>query len=147
MATRVEGGEEVFSFATGLDELARAVNMRPDDVAYALVESGLALWRRGERDDSGRKANGINGGVKLEESDEVDVKPRDDAKDGSHSTSRGGAETDAAAKAGGDSTNATPAPNDLELELVITPELVEQVAREKGVKPMPMLDIAYVCDL
>ena len=35
-----------FSFPTSLEELARATNLRVDDVAFALVKSGLAQWRQ-----------------------------------------------------------------------------------------------------
>ena len=35
-----------FSFPTSLVELARATNLRLDDVAFALVGSGLAQWRQ-----------------------------------------------------------------------------------------------------
>lgn len=35
-----------FSFPTSLEDLARATNLRVDDVAFALVESGLAQWRQ-----------------------------------------------------------------------------------------------------
>ncbi|BGO95781.1 hypothetical protein NBRC10512_001618 [Rhodotorula toruloides] len=93
---RIDPVDGSFAFPTTLDELADAVNLRPDDVAFALVESGLAQWRRGE------------GVVKIEEGESA---------------------------------------TDAELELVITPELVEEVAVACRVKPMPMLDVAYVCGL
>ncbi|TNY22060.1 hypothetical protein DMC30DRAFT_173938 [Rhodotorula diobovata] len=96
-----------FAFPTTLEELARAVNLRADDVAFALVESGLATYRRGGRDE-----------VKLEE-EEADEGEREE----------------------------TAAGEARDLELVITPELVEEVALRKGVKPMPMLDVAYVCNI
>ncbi|BGP03642.1 hypothetical protein RTG_03212 [Rhodotorula toruloides ATCC 204091] len=93
---RIDPVDGSFAFPTTLDELADAVNLRPDDVAFALVESGLAQWRRGE------------GGVKVKEGESA---------------------------------------SDVELELIITPELVEEVAVACRVKPMPMLDVAYVCGL
>ncbi|BGP35527.1 hypothetical protein JCM10296v2_007365 [Rhodotorula toruloides] len=93
---RIDPVDGSFAFPTTLDELADAVNLRPDDVAFALVESGLAQWRRGE------------GGVKVEEGESA---------------------------------------SDIELELLITPELVEEVSVACRVKPMPMLDVAYVCGL
>lgn len=93
---RIDPVDGSFAFPTTLDELADAVNLRPDDVAFALVESGLAQWRRGE------------GGVKVEEGESA---------------------------------------SDVELELIITPELVEEVAVACRAKPMPMLDVAYVCGL
>lgn len=43
-----------FSFPTSLADIADATNLRPDDVAFAMVESGLAQWRRkvrGEEDE------------------------------------------------------------------------------------------------
>ncbi|GAA5820279.1 hypothetical protein JCM3770_002450 [Rhodotorula araucariae] len=89
-----------FAFPTALEELARAVNLRADDVAFALVESGLALNRRGGVAE-----------VKLEEEED---KGTDEMR---------------------------------EVEVVISPELVEEVALRKGVKPMPMLDVAYVCNV
>lgn len=38
--------EEDFSYATNLEEIAEATNLRLEDVAFALVESGLACWRK-----------------------------------------------------------------------------------------------------
>ncbi|GAA5911755.1 hypothetical protein JCM5296_001313 [Sporobolomyces johnsonii] len=95
-------GEGEFSFPTSLEDLAEAVNLRAEDVAFAMVESGLAQWRRG-RDQ---------GGVKLEEDESTDEGREEQLE-----------------------------------ELVVTPELIEAVALRRGVKPMPMLDIAYVCNL
>ncbi|CEQ42544.1 SPOSA6832_04360, partial [Sporobolomyces salmonicolor] len=94
-------GEGEFSMPTSLEDLAEAVNLRPEDVAFAMVESGLAQWRRGG-----------DVGVKLED-DESTEEGREEQLE----------------------------------ELVITPELIETVALRRGVKPMPMLDIAYVCNL
>jgi len=99
-----------FSFPTALEELARAVNLRADDVAFALVDSGLAQYRRGATAEV----------VKVEDDDE------------------GGAGGEAGSSGTGE---------ERELELVVTPELVEEVALRKGVKPMPMLDVAYVCNI
>ena len=86
---RFGGNEDDFTFPTSLTDIAEAINIRPDDAAFALVESGLAQWRR--------------------PTDEVDDE-------------------------GGEKV----------LELVISRELVEQVAKEKGVKDTPMLDLKYV---
>ncbi|GAA5931675.1 hypothetical protein JCM1841_000455 [Sporobolomyces salmonicolor] len=94
-------GEGEFSMPTSLEDLAEAVNLRPEDVAFAMVESGLAQWRRGG-----------DVGVKLED-DESTEEGREEQLE----------------------------------ELVVTPELIETVALRRGVKPMPMLDIAYVCNL
>lgn len=97
---RVDPVDGSFAFPTTLEELADAVNLRPEDVAFALVESGLAQWRRGT----------------LAGEDDVKVEEGEPA-------------------------------SDVELELLITPELVEEVALACRVKPMPMLDVAYVCGL
>ncbi|BGP51854.1 hypothetical protein JCM10450v2_007810 [Rhodotorula kratochvilovae] len=97
----IDPADGSFTFPTALDDLARAVNLRADDVAFALVESGLAQYRQGGAAE-----------VKVEEGEE----------DGGAGEVR-------------------------ELELVISPELVEEVALRKGVKPMPMLDVAYVCNI
>ncbi|GEM11115.1 histone acetyltransferase [Rhodotorula toruloides] len=97
---RVDPVDGSFAFTTTLEELADAVNLRSEDVAFALVESGLAQWRRGTLAGEGS--------VKIEEAEST---------------------------------------GDVELELVITPELVEEVAVTCRVKPMPMLDVAYVCGL
>lgn len=133
----VVDGEEVFSFATGLDELALAVNMRPDDVAYALVESGLARWRCG--DGQGGRAGShavpggtVNGTGEVVKVEEVAAVP--------------GPAAPAAVTAARGAHPVVELDRERELDLVITPELVEEVARHKGVKPMPMLDVAYVCD-
>ncbi|GAA5908901.1 hypothetical protein JCM8208_005613 [Rhodotorula glutinis] len=105
----VDPSDGSFSFPTALEELARAVNLRADDVAFALVDSGLAQYRRG----------GTAEIVKMEEDDE----------------------------GGGAEAGSSGAGEERELELVVTPELVEEVALRKGVKPMPMLDVAYVCNI
>ncbi|GAA5985392.1 hypothetical protein JCM10908_006959 [Rhodotorula pacifica] len=142
-------GEEVFSFVTGLEELAHAVNMRPDDVAYALVESGLARWRypnqgEGQLGTTGTDAaaaGGANGSggeiIKMEEEGE----PSPISAASTPAPTVTGAPSRAIG--GGEESSHM----ERELELVITPELVEEVARQKAVKPMPMLDVAYVCDL
>lgn len=91
-----EGGS--FRFPTSLKDVAEATNIRPDDAAFALVESGLAQWRRP-----------VGGGDMAE-----------------------------------DSTGAEGEEGEKVLELVISKELVEKVALEKGVKESPMLDLAYV---
>lgn len=39
-------GEDLFQFPTTLEEVGQATNLRLDDVAFALVQSGLAVWRR-----------------------------------------------------------------------------------------------------
>ncbi|GAA5932692.1 hypothetical protein JCM3775_002210 [Rhodotorula graminis] len=106
----VDPSDGSFSFPTTLEELSRAVNLRADDVAFALVESGLAQYRRG----------GTAEVVKVEDDEEA-----------------GGAAEAGSSGAG----------EERELELVVTPELVEEVALRKGVKPMPMLDVAYVCNI
>lgn len=38
--------DDMFEFPTTLEEVAQATNLRLEDVAFALVESGLAVWRR-----------------------------------------------------------------------------------------------------
>ncbi|BGP15833.1 hypothetical protein JCM10213_005683 [Rhodosporidiobolus nylandii] len=101
-----------FSFPTTLDDLAEAVNLRAEDVAFAMVESGLGRYRQGEA--RGRREAG---------EDEDEVKMEDEDEEQEHE------------KGKDDET------------LVVTPELVELVAREKKVKPVPMLDVAYVLDL
>lgn len=83
------GEESDFKFPTSLTEIAEATNIRPDDAAFALVESGLAQWRR----------------------------PVDDGEE----------------EAG-----------ERVLELVISRELVEEVARAKRVKNAPMLELRFV---
>lgn len=143
-SVEVVDGEEVFSFATGLDELAHAVNMRQDDVAYALVESGLARWRSArvaaeQQAENEVEANGLtldHDEVKMEDGTEAKSHPAPVASTAASSTPPhpGRPQLQEAA-------------TDQELELIITPELVEEVARQKGVKPMPMLDVAYVCGL
>lgn len=81
------GEESDFKFPTSLTDIAEATNILPDDAAFALVESGLAQWRRPtDEEEAGEKV----------------------------------------------------------LELIITRELVEQVAKEKGVRDTPMLDLKYV---
>lgn len=77
-----------FSFPTTLEALAKATNLRLDDVAFTLVESGLAQWRKG--------GEGVDG-------QEQSV-----------------------------------------LELCITPELVEEVAKLKGVRKLTMMEFSYV---
>ncbi|GAA5970888.1 hypothetical protein JCM11641_004495 [Rhodosporidiobolus odoratus] len=96
-----------FSFPTTLDDLAEAVNLRPDDVAFAMVESGLARYRRAVSPEASA-AGGEE--VKVETDDEKDEeqgkgKQRDD-------------------------------------EVVITPELIELVARACRVREMPILDVS-----
>ncbi|SGY83841.1 BQ5605_C009g05658 [Microbotryum silenes-dioicae] len=103
-----EEEEEEDSFPKGLIDLAQKVHLRPEDVAFALVDSGLAQWRR----DPNK--------VSSEESKDAEGE---------------GATTMIA------TTHADP---DEVLELCITEELVEQVAREKNVKPRGVLSMAYV---
>lgn len=150
-SVEVVGGEEVFSFATGLDELAHAVNMRPDDVAYALVESGLARWRSG----------GMAAADQLQAENELEANGVAVVDDGDIKMEEDGAAAKTQPRTVSSTVTSTPPPppsvagrpqlqevnTEQELELVITPELVEEVARQKGVKPMPMLDVAYVCGL
>ncbi|GAA6006722.1 uncharacterized protein JCM10292_003470 [Rhodotorula paludigena] len=107
----VDPADGSFAFPTELDELAEKVNLRADDVAFALVESGLAQWRRGGADAA------------------VEEVKREDEGEEEEGAGQGDEQTEQV------------------LELVITPELVEEVARLRGVKPMPMLDVAYVCNL
>lgn len=38
--------DDSFEFPTSLEEIAQATNLRLEDVAFAMVESGLAVWRR-----------------------------------------------------------------------------------------------------
>lgn len=150
----VVDGEEVFAFATGLDELAHAVNMRSDDVAYALVESGLARWRSGRvaaaeqpQPENQVETNGVavvvDGDVKREE-DGAEAKSRPTTVPSTAASATPPPPTPAGRPR---LQEEAPAEQEQELELVITPELVEEVARQKGVKPMPMLDVAYVCGL
>ncbi|GAA6012893.1 hypothetical protein JCM10207_008368 [Rhodosporidiobolus poonsookiae] len=103
-AGEVDAHDGAFAFPTTLDDLAEAVNLRAEDVAFAMVESGLAQWRKGGK---AARAEGEEEGaeVKMEEEEEGADEPE---------------------------------------TVVITPELVEAVAREKKVKPLPMLDVAYV---
>lgn len=54
-----EKREREFSFATSIEEVARATDLRVEDVAFALVESGLAQWRLNE---GGEEAEGEQGG-------------------------------------------------------------------------------------
>ena len=150
-SVEVVNGEEVFSFATGLDELAHAVNMRPDDVAYALVESGLARWRSG----------GMAAADQLQAENELEANGVAVVDDGDIKMEVDGAAAKTQPRTVSSTATSTPPPppsvagrpqlqeaaTEEELELIITPELVEEVARQKGVKPMPMLDVAYVCGL
>ncbi|GAA5861096.1 hypothetical protein JCM8547_008034 [Rhodosporidiobolus lusitaniae] len=115
-----DGAEDgAFDFPTTLEDLAEAVNLRAEDVAYAMAESGLAQFRQGGRKKKTRGGSEEEGEGPIEE-----VKIEDDEED------EGDGEGDGE-----------------EESVVITPELVEQVAREKRVKPMPMLDVAYVQSL
>lgn len=43
--------DSTFAFPTTLADVADATNLRPEDVAYALVEAGLARWRRKTQED------------------------------------------------------------------------------------------------
>lgn len=98
--TRDVGGQ--FAFRTTLEDVAEACNLRPDDAAFALVESGLAQWRRPVVKKRGGRGGSHDGhGTEGESGEEV-------------------------------------------LELVVSKELVEEVALRKAVKPRPMLDLAYV---
>jgi DNA-directed RNA polymerase specialized sigma subunit len=98
--------DEHFAFPTTLEDLAEAVNLRPDDVAFAMVESGLAQYRSGGKK---KVEGGGEGNVKMEEDGEEEEKEEEE-----------------------------------EETLVVTPELVELVAKERRVVPLPMLDVAYV---
>lgn len=77
-----------FAFPTSLADIADATNLRPDDVAFAMVESGLAQWRRKVRGEG-------------DEEDELE-------------------------------------------ELVITRELVEEVAERAKVRKAAYLEMAHV---
>lgn len=88
-----EQQEDGFEWGTSLEEVSERTNLRREDVAFALVESGLAVWRRTKR------VKGEFG--EEEEEEEVD-------------------------------------------ELVITPELVEEVAVKRKVKPVMVMELAHV---
>lgn len=60
---------EYFDFPTTLEDLAEAVNLRADDVAFALVESGLAQYRRGGRKKKADGGEGEEEDVKMEDSE------------------------------------------------------------------------------
>ncbi|KAL8279829.1 hypothetical protein RQP46_007679 [Phenoliferia psychrophenolica] len=91
-----EDGE--FEFPTNLEDVAYATNLRKEDVAYALVESGLASWRRRKR-------------VVKSEEDEAGIGGEDEG------------ELD---------------------ELVITPELLEEVLVKRRVKRAMVMELAHV---
>ncbi|KAM0789718.1 hypothetical protein ACM66B_006575 [Microbotryomycetes sp. NB124-2] len=97
------GGGGEFTWPTTLERIAYDVNLRPDDVSFALVQSGLAKWRRplGQVTRSNDTATGAAAHQQEEGQDEI-------------------------------------------LEVVVTKELVSQVARDKKVKPKGMLDLDKV---
>ncbi|GAA6027436.1 hypothetical protein JCM8097_007863 [Rhodosporidiobolus ruineniae] len=113
-------GKKDFDFPTTLDDLAEAVNLRAEDVAFALVESGLAQNRQGGR----RREKKADGDGKPPPEEDREVKMEEDDGEGEREVAEQEEES-----------------------LVVTPELVELVAVEKRVKPMPMLDVAYVLDV
>ncbi|SCV74673.1 BQ2448_7702 [Microbotryum intermedium] len=121
-----EEDEEDDTFPTDLIELARRVHLRPEDVAFALVDSGLAQWRRDPTKtildaskDKGKTTEEMGEGVMTTMSSTTTTMS-------STTTTMGGADSDEV------------------LELCITEELVEQVAREKNVKPRGVLSMTYV---
>ena len=89
----VDSGSE-FSWPTTIEDVAYATNLRKEDVAYALVESGLASWRRKRR---------------------------------------GGSEEEG----GEDQLEGELA------ELIVTPELLEEVYRQRRVKPATVMELAH----
>ena len=85
--------EDAFEVPTTLEEVAAAVNVRAEDVAFALVESGLAQWRTVAAADEMGEGGGAGGGEGRW------------------------------------------------LEVVVSPELVEQVAAERRVRPGIMQEV------
>ncbi|KAM0751464.1 acyl-CoA N-acyltransferase [Meredithblackwellia eburnea MCA 4105] len=107
-----------FEFPTSLEEVADATNMRKEDVAFALVESGLAVWRRK------RKVK-----VEVEDVNAVDLGLATPIPNS------GGA--------GGGGMEELEEEKEMD-ELVITPELVEEVAERKQVKRFLVMELAHV---
>lgn len=118
---------ELFTRKFGLEEIALAVNLRVEDVAFALVESGLASWRRRERNN--------------EEEDE-----KEEVKDGEGDIEMNGTavvaevpKIEVKAAAGG----VTVEEKKILDEIVISRDLLEEVAEKYRVKD-PLLDRSFV---
>jgi hypothetical protein len=128
-------GTEFFSLRLTVASIARAVGLRPDDVALALVESDLARHRRTRQPSpppppplasNGRlSANGSNNGAYS-------------SFDGDHHHHHNHQQTTTATDDDGGEGG-----GEEEEEIVITPEWVEKVAAERRVKPSMILDPGY----
>ncbi|KAK4051620.1 hypothetical protein OIV83_002760 [Microbotryomycetes sp. JL201] len=96
-----ESSRDGFSWPTTLERIAYDVNLKPDDVAFALVQSGLASWRRRLRHASFSSRRSRDGTDDEQADEEL-------------------------------------------LEVVVTKDLVDKVAKDKKVKPKAMLDLDKV---
>lgn len=137
---------------TDLNEVARACHLRPDDVAFALVESGLAQWRRRRRKSSSRrrrrKSNKSGRGIsRWTNSRNEEEHDRDDDDDDSRDDDD---DDDAVDNEHNENENEDDDEDENEdeeaavLEVVISSELIEDVAQRKGVRDAPMLDRTFV---
>ncbi|KEP49487.1 putative myst histone acetyltransferase [Rhizoctonia solani 123E] len=96
----------------GLEDIAHATHLRPDDIALALREAGLLIQRRSAQPNPIELAG--------EPSDSSRHMASENTLNGAHDTK-----------------------HQSEVQIVITHEMIERVARERKVKP-PYLDRAYV---
>lgn len=136
---------------TDLNEVARACHLRPDDVAFALVESGLAQWRRRRKSSSRRrrgKSNKSGRGIsRWTNSRNEEEHDRDDDDDDSRDDDD---DDDAVDNEHNENENEDDDEDENEdeeaavLEVVISSELIEDVAQRKGVRDAPMLDRTFV---
>ncbi|KAG8746478.1 hypothetical protein FRC10_004918 [Ceratobasidium sp. 414] len=116
----------------GLDDIAQATHLRPDDIAFALREAGLLTKRRTTNEEQRQ-------GVQLQPT------PPNSSRAQAELPASGGTTLDnnnqiGSEETGGESPNPKPSG---EMQIVITRDMVEAVARERRVK-LPYLDRAYV---
>ncbi|KAG9100444.1 hypothetical protein FS749_015311 [Ceratobasidium sp. UAMH 11750] len=116
----------------GLDDIAQATHLRPDDIAFALREAGLLAKRRKADEEQPQ-------GAQLQST------PPNSSQAQTEPPASGSATLDNNNQirpevAGGEPLGPKPSGG---IQIVITRDMVEAVARERRVKP-PYLDRAYV---
>ncbi|KAG9126504.1 hypothetical protein FRC07_003210 [Ceratobasidium sp. 392] len=115
-----------------LDDIAQATHLRPDDIAFALREAGLLVKRLNTQEEQRHI-------VQLQHTPQSSSRPQVELPVSGHTTldnnNQAGSED-----AGGEPLNPKPSG---EMQIVITRDMIEVVARERRVKP-PYLDRAYV---
>lgn len=110
--------EDEFEFPTTLENVAQATGLRLDDVAYTLVECGLAQWRRNVEVNLPS-----SGGINYDETGEEDEEVGD--------TNEGNDK--------GEKEEKEPV-----VELVITLEKIQDIIKQRRVREQPWLDRSFV---